>query len=258
MNPDWIVPDWPAPASVHAISTTRPGGFSSGPWSSLNLGLNCSDDPLAVGKNRAVLCQYLPAEPRWLSQAHGTDVFRYPDSATLQAAAVTETVSFATLEDPVADAQVAYQPGQVCAILTADCLPVLLCNRAGTKVGAAHAGWRGLAAGVLEQTVHALGDPPGQLMAWLGPAIGPSVYEVGNEVRTAFLRRDEQASVAFAQQGDRWLFDLYTVARQRLQRAGISDISGGNFCTYSEPGRFFSYRRDAVTGRMASLVWLHR
>jgi YfiH family protein len=157
----------------------------------------------------------------------------------------------------VADAQVAYQPGQACAILTADCLPVLLCNRAGTRVGAAHAGWRGLAAGVLEQTVRAMGEPPGQLMAWLGPAIGASAYEVGNEVRTAFLRQDKRASMAFTPRGDRWLFDLYAVARQRLMSAGLSDISGGNFCTYSDPGRFFSYRRDGVTGRMASLVWLN-
>lgn len=257
MNPDWIVPDWAAPASVQAISTTRRGGFSSGPWSSLNLGLNCSDDPLTVRQNRSVLRQYLPAEPRWLSQVHGTDVFRDPGNTARQTAAVTETVSFATHQDPVADAQVAYQPGQVCAILTADCLPVLLCNREGTKVGAAHAGWRGLAAGVLEQTVRAMGEPPGQLMAWLGPAIGPSAYEVGNEVRTAFLCQDEQASAAFTQRGDRWLLNLYLIARQRLMRAGLSDISGGNFCTHSDPERFFSYRRDGATGRMASLVWLN-
>ena len=253
----WIVPDWPAPAAVRAVSTTRQGGFSSGAWSSLNLGLRCSDDPAAVRRNRSMLRSYLPAEPCWLAQEHGVTVFRHPRSGGRRENAGESAGLDPGSTEPAADAQVAWLPGQVCAVLGADCLPVLLCNDAGTVVAAAHAGWRGLAAGVLEQTVLNMGEPPHRLMAWMGPAIGPSAFEVGIEVRAAFLRQDERAAAAFVPRGERWLLDLYAVARQRLERAGVSAISGGDFCTYTDPGRFFSYRRDGVTGRMATLVWLH-
>jgi polyphenol oxidase len=246
MNPDWIAPQWNAPATVRAISTTRQGGFSKGAWSSMNLGAHCGDQETAVARNRALLRNYLPAEPVWLRQEHGTRVFQH---------AITG-VSPSVAADLVADAQLATRPGQVCAILSADCLPVLLCNREGTRVAAAHAGWRGLAAGVLEQTVRSLACAPGALMAWLGPAIGPGAFEVGDDVRTAFISRDDRAAAAFVQHGGRWLCDLYELARHRLEQAGVREITGGGYCTYSEPERFFSYRRDKVTGRMASLVWL--
>jgi len=245
-NPDWIVPQWNAPATVRAISTTRQGGFSSGPWDNMNLGEYSGDEEVAVLRNRALLRSYLPAEPVWLRQEHGTRVFRHAITGVSPPAAA----------DLVADAQLATRPGQVCAILSADCLPVLLCDREGTRVAAAHAGWRGLVAGVLEQTVQALACPPGALMAWLGPAIGPGAFVVGEDVHAAFISRDERAATAFVQHADRWLCYLYLLARQRLERAGVKEITGGGFCTYSEPERFFSYRRDTVTGRMASLVWL--
>lgn len=262
MNAKWIRPCWPAPAGVRALSTTRAGGYSAAPWDSLNLGLNSGDDPALVRKNRALLRAALPAEPKWLRQEHGVSVLVHPQTAgnpaltgsgALPASAACEPVA----DEPVADAQVASQPGQVCVVLSADCLPVLFCNRAGTRVAAAHAGWRGLLAGVLEHTVHALGGPPDQLMAWLGPAIGARAYEVGDELRAAFVRQDGAAAAAcFQQQGERWLFDLYAMARHRLARAGVAAVSGGTFCTCHEPQRFFSYRRDGLTGRMASLVWL--
>ena len=246
MNPDWIVPEWPAPVGVRALCTTRTGGHSEAPWNSMNLGLNCHDNPAVVYRNRALLRQLLPAEPTWLSQEHGVTVYRHPASG----GAGTD------LPAPVADAQVASRPGQICAVLTADCLPVLLCNLGGRRVAAVHAGWRGLAAGVLEQTVQAMGEAPGQLLAWLGPAIGPRRYKVGDEVRDAFLSADVAAGSAFVKSGDGWLLDLYAVARQRLARAGVNAVSGGGYCTFSEPERFYSFRRDGVTGRMATLVWL--
>jgi YfiH family protein len=273
---DWIIPDWPAPASVKAVATTRLGGFSEGPWHSLNLGTNSGDDPAAVARNRAWLAQHLPAEPRWLQQVHGTTVLRHPGNATRpgnpgndagpgerEAAPVRAAPESIP---PKADAQWSNSKGAVCAVLTADCLPVLFCDREGTRVAAAHAGWRGLAAGVLENTVAAMGIPASDLMAWLGPAIGPMAYQVGDEVRAAFLRKESEsglqtagaqtAAYAFKAQGERWLFDLYAMARYRLQKAGVGHISGGGFCTFSDSGRFFSYRRDGTTGRMASLVWL--
>lgn len=290
---DWIVPDWPAPASVAALCTTRLGGVSRGPWHSLNLGTNGGDDPAAVAQNRRILGGYLPAKPRWLRQVHGTTVIRNAGDHSLTEASVTEPDG----DDPedsqesarpdalpaVADAQWSDVNSAVCVVMTADCLPVLFCDRQGTRVAAAHAGWRGLAAGVLENTVAALGTPPGELLAWLGPAIGPEVYQVGGEVRAAFLaaegecgpapagsptaarasRLDDMAqqpaaAAAFKPDGDRWLFDLYAMARHRLQRAGVGHISGGDFCTFTDSKRFFSYRRDNVTGRMASLVWLQQ
>jgi len=212
----------------------------------MNLGAYCGDEVSAVLRNRALLRSYLPADPLWLRQEHGTRVFCHPATGIV-APAVAELV---------ADAQLATRPDQVCVVLSADCLPVLLCNREGTRVAAAHAGWRGLLAGVLEQTVQSLGCPPDTLLAWLGPAIGPDAFVVGDEVRAAFVSGNEEASTAFAPHGERWLCDLYALARQRLTRVGVGDISGGGYCTYREPERFFSYRRDKVTGRMATLVWL--
>ena len=240
---DWIIPDWPAPAAVKAFSTTRPGGFSEGPWRSFNLGFKSGDDADAVRRNRELLRSHLPAEPLWLRQVHGVSVVRH--NAGNEAVIV-----------PEADGQVASEPGQVCVVLSADCLPVLFCNRAGTRVAAAHAGWRGLAAGVLENTVKALGEPPAELLAWLGPAIGPSVYEVGDDVRDVFVAANPDAERAFRQTENRWLFDLYTMARLRLERAGVTRVSGGEFCTFSEPERFFSFRRDGQTGRMGTFVWI--
>jgi len=247
VNGDWIIPDWPAPVRVRALCTTRAGGYSTGPWKSLNLGLNCGDDAAAVRKNRALLRASLPSEPVWLRQLHGVSVYRQRAPDSQAEVRVTE---------PAADAQVACAPGQVCSVLTADCLPVLFCNRSGTRVAAAHAGWRGLAAGILENTVQALQDRPDQLIAWLGPAIGPGAYEVGEEVRSEFVSGDQAGEACFRQRGARWLFDLYAMARLRLMRAGVVAVSGGSYCTCSEPDRFFSYRRDGSTGRMASLVWL--
>lgn len=249
MNPHWITPDWPAPAAVRALSTTRTGGFSTGPWHSLNLGLRSGDDPVAVDRNRALLRSLLPAEPQWLQQVHGARV--------LHQSVVNQAESDQSgMQLPEADAQIAVGPNQVCVVLSADCLPVLFCNRAGTRVAAAHAGWRGMAAGVLENTVTALAESPSDLLAWLGPAIGPSSYEVGDEVRARFMGDDAEAGRAFQRRGKALLFDLYTMARLRLARVGVAAVSGGTFCTYREADRFFSYRRDGQTGRMASLVWI--
>lgn len=239
----WIVPDWPAPARVRAGTTTRQGGVSVAPWNSLNLGDHVSDEPQAVAENRRRLRQArgLPAEPLWLEQVHGIDVI---DVATAHG-------------KPMADASVADRPGLVCAVLTADCLPVLLCDVQGTHVGAAHAGWRGLVNGVIEQTVLRMGSPANDLLAWLGPAIGPDAFEVGDEVRQAFIAHDPAAAAAFVPSpAGRWLADIYQLARLRLQRLGVNQIYGGHWCTFTDAERFYSYRREGVTGRMASLIWL--
>ena len=236
-----IKPDWPAPANIHGFTTTRNGGFSQGPWDSLNLGSSCGDDPRHVEKNRQFLSDLLPSEPRWLRQVHGASVVGW-DKANIPG---TE-----------ADAIVGKQSGQVCAVLTADCLPVLFCNEAGTHIAAAHAGWRGLAAGVLEATVLAMECKPADLMAWMGPAIGPRVYEVGKDVYDAFTNLNIENCIAFQPYRDRWLADIYQLARMALTNIGITQISGGQHCTFEEKGRFFSYRRDGETGRMASVVWL--
>ncbi len=233
-----IQPDWPAPANVRAFTTTRAGGFSKDSWCSMNLGLRCGDDPIAVQRNREKLVSYLPAAPQWLRQVHGRQVV---------------THSLASHDELEADGLVSSSSGQVCAVLTADCLPVLLCNRSGTRVAAAHAGWRGLAQGVLQATVRQMKEAPGEIMAWLGPAIGPEIYEVGEDVRQAFA---EDLGVCFKQHGERWLLDLYGVARRILTQLGITAICGGQFCTFSDSERFFSYRRDGITGRMASVIWL--
>lgn len=236
-----LVPDWPAPANVRALQTLRSGGCSGAPWHSFNLGDHVGNHPAHVEANRALLRRHLPAEPLWLRQVHGI-------------AAVDADIS---AKMPEADAAYARQAGTVCAVMTADCLPVLFCDRAGSIVAAAHAGWRGLLDGVLEATVAAMRVPPAELLAWLGPAIGPSCFEVGDEVRTAFVSRDPLAAAAFVGHGGgKWLADIYLLARQRLASLGLDSISGGELCTVSDAARFFSYRRDGVTGRMASLIWL--
>lgn len=248
MHPDWLIPDWPAPVNVRAFMTTRAGGVSVAPWDSMNPASHVEDDPKAVAENRAILRQELPAEPLWLNQVHGIGV------AECGLAPSGET----------ADTGLARGPGKVCAVLTADCLPALFCDRAGTVVAAAHAGWRGLAAGVLEATVAALRVPPDEILVWLGAAIGPDVFEVGEEVRQAFVDRHPVAGIAFRPAGPttfdaaprKWLADIYALARLRLAEAGVGEVYGGGLCTWSEPDRFYSYRRAARTGRMASLVWL--
>lgn len=243
MNPDWILPEWPAPRGVHALASTRAGGVSQGPYAGLNLALHVGDDPLQVAANRRRLARMLPAEPLWLTQVHGTRVL----AAEAAGAGV----------EAGADACVARSPGRVCAVLVADCLPVLFCDDAGTVVGAAHAGWRGLAAGVLENTVAAMDVAPGRLMAWFGPAIAQPAFEVGAEVRETFVSRDPRAAGAFlARDGGKWLCDLAALARQRLEASGVTRLFGGGPCTLSDPRRFYSYRRDGVTGRMAALIWL--
>ena len=236
-----VRPDWPAPANVHAFTTTRHGGFSHGPWNSLNLGGNCGDNPLHVKKNRNALSTLLPSEPRWLNQVHGTNV-----------------VSWDKADGPgtEADAIISSQPGQVCAVLTADCLPVLFCNQAGTYVAAAHAGWRGLAAGILENTVLGMKCDPGTLMVWLGPAIGHQAFEVGKDVYDAFVNINADNAIAFKPYRDRWLADLYQLATLAMKRLGVTQISGGQHCTFEDQSSFFSYRRDGQTGRMATVIWL--
>lgn len=242
-----IRPDWPAPAWVRACMTTRAGGVSPAPWASFNLGDHVGDDPAHVAANRAQLRALLPAEPVWLTQVHGTRVAELGRDTDFRA-----------------DACVARAGGQVCAVLTADCLPVLFCDRAGRVVAAAHAGWRGLAAGVLEATVRAMGVAPHRLLAWLGPAIGPQAFEVGEEVREIFVGHHPLTGVAFrpALPGTldgtprKWLADIYALARIRLAAAGVEAVHGGDLCTHTDAGRFFSYRRDGKTGRMACLIWL--
>lgn len=241
MVADCLIPDWPAPANVRTLQTLRTGGCSPAPWNSLNLGDHVGDDPGRVAANRASLRERLPAEPLWLNQVHGT--------AVVDAASAVQRVA--------ADAAFSRRPGAVCAVMTADCLPVLFCDRAGTVVAAAHAGWRGLLDGVLENTVAAMQVPPGELLVWLGPAIGPERFEVGDEVRAAFVARDAGAAACFAAHANgKWLADIYGLARQRMAGLGVVHVSGGNACTVSDAEHYFSYRRDGVTGRMATLIWL--
>jgi YfiH family protein len=241
-----LVPSWPAAPRVRAAFTLRSGGVSRGPCESLNIAAHVGDDVTAVAENRRRVRAglALPCEPAWLAQLHGCEV--------------VELDAHAPAPEPArADAAVARDPGAVCAIQVADCLPVLLAARDGSCVAAAHAGWRGLAAGVLEATLRALGVAPRELIAWLGPAIGAAHFEVGEEVRAAFLAHDADAASAFVPNArGRWQADLYGLARQRLQAAGVAAISGGGFCTFAEPARFFSYRRDGRCGRMAALAWL--
>ncbi|HSD37685.1 MAG TPA: peptidoglycan editing factor PgeF [Rhodocyclaceae bacterium] len=237
-----IVPDWPAPAGVRAIVTTRLGGVSAAPYESFNLGGRVGDVASAVEENRRRLYALLPAAPRWLHQVHGVAV-------------VDADMDGAGNE---ADAICSHRANVPCAIMTADCLPVLFTDRAGSVVAAAHAGWRGLCGGVLEASVAAMRAAPEDIIAWLGPAIGPTQFEVGPEVREAFMRHDEAAAQAFQSgETDRWMADIYALARQRLIGVGLAAdaIYGGDLCTVSDAARFFSYRRDGITGRMASLIW---
>jgi len=245
MTVPWFEADWPAPPGVRVLSTLRGGtgsGASQGSYAHFNLGDHVGDDPVAVAENRRRLRVQakLPAEPAWLSQVHGTAV------ADLDAAGLTGP----------ADAVIARRAGKVCAILTADCLPVVFAADTGESVAAAHAGWRGLAAGVLEATVRTLSAPPERLLAWLGPAIGPEHFEVGAEVRDAFLRSDAAAGAAFrANTYGRFMADLGVLTRWRLEKLGVTRIYGGGQCTYAEGERYFSYRRDGTTGRQATLIW---
>ena len=241
LNDHCIIPDWPAPKNVRALQTTRRGGISVVPYDSFNLGDHVGDAPLAVERNRILLNKLLPSEPVWLEQVHGTVVANADAASCL----------------PQADACIARHRAAVCVVMTADCLPVLLCDTRGSVVGAAHAGWKGLAAGIIEATVHAMEITPQNLMAWLGPAISREAFEVGDEVRAAFVAAHPQAASAFtAGQPGKWLADIYALARLRLNASGITQIYGGNHCTYREREKFFSYRRDGATGRMGTFIWL--
>ncbi|XEI33137.1 peptidoglycan editing factor PgeF [Aeromonas veronii] len=243
----WIEPDWPAPACVRALSTTRDGGVSEGVFAGLNLGAHVGDEPARVEANRTRLQQVaaIPGPLNWLNQVHGTVV--HPVNSHYQ-------------QVPDADAACAHEADQACIVMTADCLPVLFCDRAGTVVAAAHAGWRGLKEGVLEASIAAMGCEPGEILAWLGPAIGPTAFEVGGEVREAFMADQAEAVAAFVPSANdgKWLADIYQLARLRLARAGVTAVYGGEYCTFSDSEQFYSYRRDGQTGRMASLIWLAR
>jgi YfiH family protein len=239
-QPAWIAPDWPAPPGVRAASTLRPGGVSRDRYAGLNLGAHVGDDPGHVAENRRRLAAALrlPSEPVWLTQVHGCRVARADISG----------------EDRVADAAYTRRAGVVCAVMAADCLPVLLCSRDGGTVAAVHAGWKGLVGGVVEAAVTAMGSR--DLLAWLGPAIGPEAFEVGGEVRAAFLRHGAEFAIGFREaDAGKWRADLYALARLVLNRLGIAEVHGGGWCTHGNPGDFYSYRRDRVTGRMATLIW---
>lgn len=236
-----IAPDWPAPPEVYAASTVRAGGVSQGPYASLNLGAHVGDTADRVAANRIALARALglPGEPCWLEQVHGTQVLDLDEERPGRA-----------------DGAVTSVPGRICVIMTADCLPVLLAARDGTRVGAAHAGWRGLAAGILPAAVARMARPPEELLAWLGPAIGPASYEVGADVYEAFVGADPAAAACFTPGREgHWLADLYALARRSLARAGVTAVYGGGWCTYGDRERFFSHRRRAPCGRMATLIW---
>jgi len=238
-----LIPDWPAPKNVRTLQTTRNGGISAAPYHSLNLSSNVGDAPLAVARNRMLLEPMLPSEPVWLKQVHGVVV---ADAARAECW-------------PEADACVSTHPGAVCVVMTADCLPILLCNDNGNVISAVHAGWRGLCDGVIEHTVRAMNVPPATLMAWLGPAIGVQAFEVGDEVRAEFIAKDPQAAAAFVLgTSGKWFADLYRLASLRLNALGVTHIYGGGLCTYTDSANFFSYRRDNVTGRMGTFIWLDK
>lgn len=258
---DWIVPDWPAPRRVRSLITTRSGGVSRAAYAQLNLAEHVGDDRLAVAENRRRLTEHIGVRPLWLNQVHGAHAVD----------------ALASAPPPAADSAYARAGGVACAVMTADCLPVLLCDRAGTVVAAAHAGWRGLLAGVLEQAVGALAVPGSELLAYLGPAIGAQAFEVGEEVRAAYTSRTPAAAAAFAARtpplaqdvacsstgptaaastSAKWLADIYLLARQALASVGVDNVYGDDYCTVRDESRFFSYRRDGATGRMASLIWL--
>lgn len=239
----WLVPDWPAPPRVRAFVTTRAGGVSEGEYASMNLGATSGDRPGDVERNRRIVGGLLPAAPRWLAQVHGAEV------AHLDALAPDAIAK--------ADAAVARRAGEVCTVLTADCMPVLLCDQAGRRVAIAHAGWRGMSAGVIENAVRAMDAPAESILAWMGPAIGPEAFEVGPEVREAFVAGDPGAGTAFhSHREGKFLADLYALARRRLARAGVAHVHGGDFCTFRERDRFFSYRREKKSGRMGAFIWI--
>jgi len=251
-NKHWLEPDWPAPANIHAATTLRTGGVSQGTYSSLNPAAHVSDDADGVRQNRQIISEILdlPSEPVWLDQIHSNRAVKAIKTASLQQA----------------DASYTNESGVVCAVMTADCLPLLVCSADGTQVAAIHAGWRGLLAGVICNTVVAMQIPPspplckrgarGDLLVWLGPAIGPDCFEVGTEVRDAFLEKSAEFDRAFKEQSNRkWLADIYQLARIELAALGITNVYGGTHCTVTEHERFYSYRRDTQTGRMATLIW---
>lgn len=242
-TPGYIRPDWHAPDNVHALVTLRTGGYSSGPYASFNLAVHTNDAAEAVHKNRKLLREHfrLPAEPAWLQQVHGNRIIKTDQ----------HTVGIE------ADGSWTDAAGQVCVVMTADCLPVLICDQNGSRVAAAHAGWRGLHAGVITNAVTALETDPAELMVWLGPAIGPRAFEVGAEVMRAFTASNSENATAFEQRDEQhWLCDIYRLARIELANLGVTSVSGGDDCTYTDAGRFYSYRRDGDTGRIASLIWL--
>ena len=253
-NLDFITPNWPAPKNVHALQTNRHKGHSQAPFDSLNFGMHVNDNPMHVAQNRQLLSEHLPSEPVWLNQTHSITVVDAANTTCL----------------PNADASFSTKKNVVCVVMTADCLPVLLCDKAGTIVIAVHAGWRGLCDGAIEASIdkacRAAQIMPADLMAWLGPAIGPNAFEVGAEVRDQFIMQDGQAEAAFKphkndnQEQNKWLANIYQIATQRLNNCGVSQVYGGgiesDFCTFTQKEQFFSYRRDGVTGRMASLIWL--
>ena len=239
---DWLIPDWPAPAGVKACVTTRAGGVSLAPFDSLNLGDHVEDSPAAVLENRRRLTAAFDIQPAWLRQVHGVVVVEADPGQIAEA-----------------DGSWTDTPGIACTAMTADCLPALFCNKAGTRVAAAHAGWRGLAAGVLEAAAESLDAAPADVLVWLGPAIGPKAFEVGPEVREAFVQQHPQTAQAFVPSHNpgKFLADIYQLARLRLAARGITAVYGGGLCTVTDP-RFFSYRRSPRTGRFASLIWLER
>ena len=262
-NDSAMAPDWPAPARVRAASTHRAGGVSQGPYASLNLSTDVGDDERTVARNRRILAKMLdlPAEPVWLRQVHGTRVLdldeQEPSAATRRSGRRSTEPSSRSSHPPAADGAVTSKPGQPCVVLTADCLPVLLCDTSGSRAGVAHAGWRGLAGGVLEAALLRMQADPGDLLAWIGPGIGPGAYEVGGEVLEQFAANDPDAAQCFtASDNGRWRADLHGLARQRLRAAGVEAVYGGGWCTHSESERFFSHRREAPCGRMATVIWL--
>ncbi len=244
---EFVYPDWPAPVHVKALTTTRNGGFSVGPYASFNLSNLVGDEPGTVKRNRNWLREVLklPAEPLWLTQVHGSRVIDAFDAGP----------------SAEADGCVTGTGGVVCAVLTADCLPIFLCDRRSTRIAVLHAGWRGLAAGVIEEGLRKIQIPPANLLAWLGPAIGPSAYEVGDDVRKTFVGQDKEMAGSFTPVPNRaghWLADLYDIARRRLRSQGVHAIYGGLRCTLRERNLFYSHRRDGTCGRMASLIWLDK
>ena len=238
---DWIVPSWPVPPRVRAFVTTRNGGVSTGPYATLNLGYG-RDDAAAVTENRRRVQQHLPAAPTWLRQVHGADV---------------RDVAAPDASEPTADAAVTRAADVPLVVMVADCLPVLLAERNGAIVGVAHAGWRGVSAGVLERTVAAMRCAPHDIVAWIGPGIGPQAFEVGRDVYDAFVAHDAAAAAEFRPLREgKWLADLPRLARRRLAAAGVGNVHGGEGCTMRDPGRFFSYRRDGASGRMGAFIWI--